>query len=154
MPSPTLIIGYGSQLRGDDAVGIVTVDALASLDLPQTRCLTCHQLTPELATDLAPAGRVIFVDACFSLPDSPPQPRIQRVYPSPSPTGYSTSVHHATPTGLLDLCYTLHGQAPEAWLVAIPGAHFDTCLTLSPSAQQALHHARHAILNLLDQPKV
>jgi len=44
-----LLIGYGNELRGDDAIGPLVARALAELRLPGTQVLALTQLTPELA---------------------------------------------------------------------------------------------------------
>ena len=60
----TLVIGYGSPIRGDDAIGPLAADALAAAPLPPGwRVLSRHVLTAELAEDLAAVDRVIFLDA-------------------------------------------------------------------------------------------
>ena len=58
-----LVIGYGNELRGDDGAGPSVGRAVASWHLPGVRTLAVHQLTPELAEDLAQTKRVVFVDA-------------------------------------------------------------------------------------------
>jgi hydrogenase maturation protease len=59
-----LIIGYGNSLRSDDAAGIKVAETIATWQLPHVRSLAVHQLTPELAAELAAVELVIFVDAC------------------------------------------------------------------------------------------
>ncbi|MCU0764787.1 MAG: hypothetical protein MUF32_01875, partial [Burkholderiaceae bacterium] len=57
----TLVIGYGSPIRGDDAVGPLAAEALSARPLPPgVTVLARHVLTAELAEDLAAAERVIF----------------------------------------------------------------------------------------------
>jgi hydrogenase maturation protease len=58
-----LVIGHGNELRGDDGAGPSVARAVASWHLPGVRTLAVHQLTPELAEDLAQTKRVVFVDA-------------------------------------------------------------------------------------------
>jgi Ni,Fe-hydrogenase maturation factor len=52
LQSAILVIGYGNELRGDDAIGQWVARAVAA-----------HQLTPELAEDLAHTDYAVFVDA-------------------------------------------------------------------------------------------
>ena len=47
-----LIIGYGSELRSDDAAGVVAARELARYGL---RAIPVHQLTPDLAESVAAA---------------------------------------------------------------------------------------------------
>src|SRR5947208_15429626 len=58
-----LVVGYGNELRGDDAAGPRIAREVAAWGLPQVRTLAAHQLTPELAAELAHADAAIFVDA-------------------------------------------------------------------------------------------
>ena len=59
-----LIIGYGNELCGDDAVGPWVARAVAEWQLPAVKSLAVPQLTPELTTELAKTNYVMFVDAC------------------------------------------------------------------------------------------
>ena len=64
-----LLIGYGNELRGDDAIGRMAVERLHPL-LPDSELASCHQLTPELAHSLAGCAVAIFVDAtCDGAPN-------------------------------------------------------------------------------------
>ncbi len=57
-----LVIGYGNELRRDDGIGPRVARAVADWDIPGVRALAVHQLTPELAVDIAQAKEVVFVD--------------------------------------------------------------------------------------------
>ncbi|MGF1587982.1 MAG: hydrogenase maturation protease [Pleurocapsa sp.] len=61
-----LVIGYGNTLRSDDGAGQSAANQIAAWGLPNVRSLAVHQLTPELAEDIANADTVIFVDAVIS----------------------------------------------------------------------------------------
>ena len=62
MNPKTLIIGYGSPIRGDDAIGPLAADALAAGLLPAgVVVISRHILTAELVEDIAAADRVIFL---------------------------------------------------------------------------------------------
>src|ERR1043165_3956952 len=60
---PLLVIGYGNELRGDDAAGPEVARSIAELQLPGVEVLVRPILTPELADNVAQAATVIFVDA-------------------------------------------------------------------------------------------
>ena len=62
--TPFLVIGYGNELRGDDAAGPCVARGVADWGRPEVDGLAVHQLTPELAPALAGAEVVVFVDAC------------------------------------------------------------------------------------------
>jgi hydrogenase maturation protease len=112
-----LVIGYGNPLRGDDGIGPAVAAAVAALNLPGVRVRVVHQLTPELAADLADARVAVFVDAA----DGGEPVAAVRVEPSPD-GGVMT--HAADPRGLLALAVAVFGRAPEAWLVTAAGADF------------------------------
>jgi hydrogenase maturation protease len=132
----TLVIGYGSPIRGDDAIGPLAAEALAAQTLPPgLTVLARHVLTAELAADLAAAHRVIFLDA-----ESGAAPGSVRVRELAADAGnVSTMAHFHDPRELLAWCEVLYGHAPRAWLVTAAGASFDYAhCQLSPAASAAL----------------
>lgn len=132
----TLVIGYGSPIRGDDAIGPLAAEALAAQPLPPGMAvLARHVLTAELAENLAAVDRVIFLDAESGAP--PGSVRVRELH---ADTGsVSTMAHFHDPRELLAWCETLYGRAPRAWLVTAAGASFDYAhCQLSPAAETAL----------------
>ena len=137
MPSTVkaLIIGYGSPIRGDDAIGPLAADRLAELDLPGVEVQARHILTAELVEDLVRAERAIFLDADADA--TPGEVRCQEI--GPNPTGLSTMAHFHDPRELLAWCQTLYGRAPQAWLITAGGADFGyASYRLTPIAEAAL----------------
>jgi hydrogenase maturation protease len=132
----TLIIGYGSPIRGDDAIGPLAADALAATPLPTgVRVIARHVLTAELVEDIAAARRVIFLDAAAD--GAPGEVRVRELHPDA--TAVSTMAHFLDPRELLAWCETLYGHEPEAWLVTATGDCFDYAhYSLSPNAAAAL----------------
>jgi len=132
----TLVIGYGSPIRGDDAVGPLAAEALCAQPLPTgLTVLARHVLTAELAEDLAGADRVIFLDAEHGA--TPGSVRVRELVPDAG--GVSTMAHFHDPRELLAWCEVLYGRAPRAWLVTAAGASFDYAhCRLSPAAGGAL----------------
>ena len=57
-----LIIGYGNTLRGDDGVGYKIAEIIEQWNINNITSLAVHQLTPDLAENIAQADTVIFVD--------------------------------------------------------------------------------------------
>ena len=132
----TLIIGYGSPIRGDDAIGPLAADTLAAGPLPAgVRVIARHVLTAELVEDIAAADRVIFLDAAA---DGPPgEVRVRELHPDA--TAVSTMAHFLDPRELLAWCQTLYRHEPRAWLVSAAGQSFDYAhYRLSPPAAAAL----------------
>lgn len=132
----TVIIGYGSPIRGDDAIGPLAADALAAESLPAgVHVIARHVLTAELVEDIASAEQVIFLDAAA---DGPPgDVRVRALLPDE--TAVSTMAHFLDPRELLAWCLTLYHHQPRAWLVTATGQSFDYAhYSLSPTAQGAL----------------
>lgn len=129
LESPILVIGYGSQLRSDDAVGPRVADAIEQMNLPGVAVISRHQLTPELAQAVSTAELVIFVDAADAS-------LTERVTVSPvelAATG-EFPAHKCDPSSLLAVSDCVFGQSPTAWCVAVPCENFDIGEELSPLA--------------------
>jgi hydrogenase maturation protease len=111
---PTLVIGYGNRLRGDDGVGPAIADIVASWKIPGVRALAVSQLAPELVAELKDAKRVLFVDASANPITEPFTTYI--VEPKESRGGLG---HHSDPAHLLALTWDLEARYPDTWLLAI-----------------------------------
>jgi hydrogenase maturation protease len=140
-----LVIGYGSDLRGDDALGPRAAAAVASWQRPDVQVLSVHQLTPELAEPLAAADRALFLDAHPA--DAAPHLRIRHLTPSLTDPGLG---HTADPERLLAWADRLFGRAPASWSVTMPAADFAFGAPLSPSAANGLAAGLQAVRSLLD----
>jgi hydrogenase maturation protease len=132
----TLVIGYGSPIRGDDAIGPMAAEALAARPpAPGVTALARHVLTAELAEDLAAADRVIFLDAESGA--TPGSVRVRELHPDADRA--CTMAHFHDPRELLAWCEALYGRSPRAWMVTAAGATFDYAhCRLSPAAGTAL----------------
>ncbi len=131
------IIGYGNTLRGDDAVGVLAVEALEEIGLPENvDLLTCHQLTPELSEELAYSSRVAFIDA--SVPGDDPPGMVRKVDIEPRPVDPGALSHGFDAAGLLALTGVLYGRIPKAVLFTVTGENFELSETLSPTVERAL----------------
>jgi hydrogenase maturation protease len=130
-----LVVGYGNALRGDDGVGWHAAARLAEDPrLAGAQVLARHQLTPELAQDVARASLVVLVDARAGGP--PGSVQVQRVTPwQDTTTAWS---HHLHPAALAGLAGALYGAVPPVYLVSVGGAAFDDGERLSPALQRAL----------------
>ncbi len=124
-----LIIGYGSPLRGDDNVGCHVAQMLEHHyhDDPEVRVIGSHQLTPEMAEDVAASEFVLFLDAAAG----PHAGEIQHstVKPRPGPLSFA---HHLDPALLLAAAVEFYGRNPRADLLTIVGAAFELGDGLSP----------------------
>lgn len=124
-----VVIGYGNELRGDDAVGVAVARAVATWELPDVQALAVHQLTPELAAVLAEAEHAIFVDAAHAAGEA--DPRLEPV--EPGSTG-PIDAHVGSPGSLLALTAALYGRSPRAWQMLIPANEFAIGAALSAAA--------------------
>jgi hydrogenase maturation protease len=135
-PAPVvLFVGYGNLLRSDDGVGPAIVSRLAGIFAgnPLCACLTAHQLTPEIAEQVAGADRVVFIDA--SVEQGAGVVRIRRLAPehvATSPLG-----HAASPEAILALAKALYHRAPRAWSIAVGAANLAVGDRLSPPVARA-----------------
>ena len=119
MTARNLVIGYGNPLRGDDGLGWHAAAAVATDPrLADTDVFTRHQLTPELAEDIATARVAVLIDACLG--DTPGWVSIREVAPAP---GASWS-HHLRPEDVVGLAHALFGAVPPVFLVTVTGVHF------------------------------
>lgn len=144
-----LMIGYGNTLRGDDGVGYRLAEELSQL-LPaeQARVLAVHQLTPELALELAAADidRVLFLDARRGQWE----PLILTPLDANAATG--SCGHQLSPELLLHLAASLYGHAPTGYLLTLPAIDMGFDDRLSPSAESALAFSLRQIRNLIATP--
>jgi hydrogenase maturation protease len=141
-----LVVGYGNALRGDDGLGWQAAARLAEEPrLAGAEVLARHQLTPELAQDVANASLVVLVDARAG--GAPGSVRVQRVTPrQDSATAWS---HHLDPAGLAGLAGALYGAVPPVFLVSVGGAAFDDGERLSPAVRRALPGVVDAVARLV-----
>lgn len=147
-PSPAsrvLVIGYGNTLRGDDAVGPILAERLhGELRAEGVLVLTCHQLTPELAAEVAACDRVVFLDASVEIPAGEIQCR-----PLTSADA-APLIHSLGPEPLLALTRLVYGRQPQAFLVSVGGLRFDfSDAVLSPPVAAAIEPALQQIRELI-----
>jgi Ni,Fe-hydrogenase maturation factor len=163
----TVVIGYGNDLRGDDAIGPLAARAVAAWDASGVCGLAVHQLTPELAEILATAELAIFVDALVSAPATassasfsilpacgegePGDVGEAAVEVLPLAPGATDSAigHTADPRALLALAAALYGRCPPAWSISVPAQSFAFGAPLSPVAARGLATALQQVSNLI-----
>jgi hydrogenase maturation protease len=110
-----LVVGVGSLLRTDDAVGRVVAERLEALHLDGVEVASVHQLTPELAPGFAGRRLVVIVDAAVEV-------RVDVVSVSPIEIDASGELmtHHLGPGGLLSFAAKLGWRPERAVAVRIP----------------------------------
>jgi hydrogenase maturation protease len=147
-----LVVGYGNALRGDDGVGCRVAELLASdARLPGARIEARHQLTPELAEDIAAAGLVVLIDAAEG--EAPPgEVRVEHVIGrghSRAPGGS----HASDASAIVELAKRAFGRAAPVVLVHVAGECFAPGFDLSPAVAAALPVAADTVVALADDHK-
>jgi hydrogenase maturation protease len=142
----TLVVGVGNVLRGDDGVAFRAILRIAA----DPRCagvtaVARHQLTPELAEEVAAATRFILVDAEVAIGAG--EVRVRRLSPS---GGGDPLSHHVAPDGLLALAQLLYGHAPPAWTVSVGLVSTELGDPLSAPVEAALPAVTDAVARLLE----
>lgn len=140
-----LVIGYGNDLRCDDAVGQRVSELVAKWKLPHVFAIAVRQLTPELAEKLADVDLMIFVDV-YPAQAGETDVRVQPIDRSETAELMS---HRGDPRSLLALTRALYGHAPPTWWVTVPGVNFEIKISLSPTAEQGVEIALNQIQHLI-----
>lgn len=119
-------------------MGQRVAETIESWQLPGVRSLAVHQLTPDLAAEMAVAERVLFVDAMAVRPETiegrPPTIQVQLLQPQSGSLGG----HAQDPGSLLHLTQILYQVTPLTFQFLIPGVEFGFGEALSPLAQAGL----------------
>ncbi|NET37830.1 MAG: hydrogenase maturation protease [Cyanothece sp. SIO1E1] len=145
-----VVIGYGSELRSDDAIGPRISRAVADWQKSNVRSLCVQQLTPELSEVLAEVDYAIFADACRM--DCPAGARVKILNPCGSETaGCSIPAlgHTCDPQSLLALTQSVYGHYPPAWWVEVSAENFEVGDRLSAVAEQGVVAALEQIEQLI-----
>jgi hydrogenase maturation protease len=137
-----LVIGFGNPLRGDDGAAHRVLRAIEARRA--VRCLAVHQLTMDLAEDVARSGGVVFVDASM---------RVQVVAVGRIEAGGAPMESHVVaPAQVLAAAAALYGEAPPAWLVEIPASALGYGEGLSARTAAAVGEAVGRVEALLTSP--
>jgi hydrogenase maturation protease len=140
-----VVIGYGSSLRSDDAVGRLIVERIADLSIPSVVTISLTQLVPELAEQIAGGRAVIFVDACVNKENC-----TVKVHELTSRPNVHSASHTSAPRELLALASECYGRSPPAWLVKVPAEELSMSERLSPTAYDQLQSAIALVERLVD----
>jgi hydrogenase maturation protease len=146
-----LVIGWGSPLRSDDALGRLIALRLAALR-PDWQVITACQLTPELSAPISQADLVAFIDICVNR--EPGAITCEAVLADETGGAFT---HFLTPASLLTAARALYGAPPPALLITVGGASFALGDDLSPALRAALPEITERVelmiaLNLLETP--
>jgi hydrogenase maturation protease len=137
-----LLIGIGNPLRGDDGVAHHVVEFIAPAAFLSWRAV--HQLTPEVADEIAGADAVFFLDADPRSTETSVE-KLHTCEPIAAPFS-----HNLNPASVLELARRLFGFSGEAFLCHIPAKRFEHGQELSPEAQAAAKRAASIIMEQVD----
>ena len=140
-PLHTVVLAIGNTLRGDDGVASRVADLLGERSGVEVR--RAHQLTPELAEEIAHASAVVFVDADPGAVEA----RLERLIPSQR---RSPLTHSVTPGELVIMAERLYGFQGVAYLCRVPAERFTEGDSLSEVAEAGARAAAECVLGLLD----
>jgi hydrogenase maturation protease len=143
-----LVIGYGNTLRSDDGAGQIVANQIATWNSPNVRSLAVHQLTPELAEDIANVDLVIFVDAVILSKQNAEKIEIKTLEVD---NKYLNLGHTENPRSLLYLSKILYKKLPIAYWILIPVFNFDFGEEISFLTQQGITQAIEAIKQIIEQ---
>jgi hydrogenase maturation protease len=131
-----VVIGFGSPIRGDDALGPLAADQLADqLTGPQVDVFSRHILSAEMAEQLQDATLVLFLDASV---DGPRGVVVEREL-EPRRDNHDVLAHSVDPAGLLAWTSCLYGHTPSARLLSVRAATLDYAhYQLSPQVRHIL----------------
>lgn len=132
-----LVIGCGSLLRSDDAVGRLAAEAVERWEVPGVRVESVLELVPELAEEIARARRVVFVDARLR-DGGGTAVRVERIGPERKA---AVTGHGYGAESLLALAEGVFGRCAEAWMVTVAGSRFALGEGLSEEAKRGLEEA-------------
>jgi hydrogenase maturation protease len=142
--NPVLLIGYGNELRCDDALGPTVARALAALGFGWLRVLAVPQLTPELAEPVSRARAVVFVDATLNAP-----PGAVQIGPLAGAALSEPLGHLGSPRSLLALAEAVFQRVPPAWMVTVGVEELGAGEGLSPAVERALPEVVESVRALL-----
>lgn len=149
IPRPILVLGYGNPSRGDDALAPRLLDELEKLQATgapydQIEVIEDFQLQIEHTLDMQQRRLVLFIDA--SMQAQPPF-EFSRLS---AERDDSHSSHALTPQAVLAVyCQVNEDEPPPAFLLAIPGYHFELGEPLSAQAEINLTQAMEFSSKLL-----
>lgn len=138
---PTLVVGIGNTLRGDDGVAARVLELLARHPSKQLNLRPMLSLLPELAVDIARHGRVIFVDADV---------RVENVTLERLEGESHAGLHSFAPSTLVAFARDL-GFRGDAWVCRLPVEAMEAGAPLSVRATAAAQEAANLLLGAAEQ---
>ncbi|MFG0250799.1 MAG: hydrogenase maturation protease [Phycisphaeraceae bacterium JB051] len=142
-----MIIGFGSEIRGDDAFGPQIAYQLEDLVHPSIQVETCQGLTPDIALTMSEMDLVIFIDCAVG--HEPGVINHKQIQTSDDKS--LSMVHFLSPESLMTWCGSLYGKLPEAHVFTVTGKCYEISNCLTDPVLQAVPRVIEQVLNLLDE---
>ena len=139
-----LVVGYGSELRRDDAVGRRVAEEIERADPAGVTVRSITQLVPELVELLARNDRAVFIDAAIDTTET----SVRQVRPRAA----SGRSHHADPAHLLSLMMGLDLPVPEVFVVSVPAHDLTFGEGLTDETARHVPVAVTTVMNLIGAP--
>jgi len=141
------------MLRRDDGAALVLLERLGPRLPGGIACLGVHQLTPELAPELADEciRRVFFVDARDARGE--PDGALFELSPVAFQGPAAVSGHRLSPGMLLGYLQLFRRDLPPAWLLTLPGRDFGYGAGLSEQTRRAVDEALGRLPAWLEDPE-
>ncbi len=114
-----IILGYGNDLRGEDAFGVDVIKLLKEHHLKDTILMDLYQLTPELCLELQDAKEIIFIDAGFSSCDQ------YSLACNLQGEGETKLSHHISPKVIISLLNNVYEKYPKYEIYSMLTDEFD-----------------------------
>jgi len=143
-----VVLGWGNDSRGDDALGPALLDRIAAAwpDLP---IVDDYQLQIEHALDLVDAACALFIDAGKG---TPAPFAFSRLAPKRDTTH---STHALSPEAVLDVYAQVRGEAPPpAFALCVRGESFELGEGLSRAGVERLEAAWDFVQRLMAERSV
>ena len=142
-----LVIGYGNTLRSDDGAAQIVANQIVIWNLPDVRSLAIHQLTPELAEDIANTNTVIFVDAVISSKQNLEKIEIKILE---CDNKYLNFGHTENPRSLLYLSKIIYNKIPKAYWILIPAINFEFGEKISDITKKGIKQSLKKIESIIN----
>ncbi|MDQ1337866.1 MAG: hypothetical protein QG617_833 [Campylobacterota bacterium] len=115
-----VIIGYGNELRGEDAFGLDVIKELQKLTLKETKFISAHQLTPEMVLELQEADEIVFIDTCH---DEKNPCTLACSLVEQSSLNLS---HHISPKTVIYMLKNLYAKNPNFYIYSMMSGSFES----------------------------
>ncbi|OHE11564.1 MAG: hypothetical protein A3J96_07715 [Sulfurimonas sp. RIFOXYC2_FULL_36_7] len=114
-----VIVGYGNELRGEDAFGVDVIKKLEKFHLKNTKLISAFQLTPEIVLELLEADEIIFIDACNN------EKNHYALACSLSVQSRFNLSHHISPKTIVSMLENLYEKHPNFFIYSMMTDSFD-----------------------------